>query len=387
MTPAWTIREFAGREGLVELEPEWQRLVAEMPNAGFQHLYETHLNYFDYLASESGGFSCLALSDGNRLRAICPIERQQRAVFRFSDAAVWELPRGLGDIVRDVICPPDPEAEAALFPCVTEHLRLARPRRGWFVLGRVPEDSAAWRCLLGLAAHRYHADRDDATHIVDCDRLFAELTAGLSRKFRANLRAAHKRLEALPDVRFERTVSAEGLGAALDRFLHVEASGWKGESGTKTAVLLKPAHLAFFRSWVASLGASDRCEFNEVRSGDTCIASSLCIRAGEQSAMLKIAYDERFASARPGHLILERIFQQCCDDPAVKYVSLVSCRDWHRVWEPSVVGCYNLYLGVGGWTARVRVALLRMSFRYWPVVKRSLRRLGAGGWIASKLAR
>jgi hypothetical protein len=387
MTPAWTIVEYTGHDAMVQLAPDWNRLVAAMPNAGFQHLYETHLNYLDHLPSELGAFTCLALSDGTRVRAICPVERQTMAVFRFRQAPVWALPRGLGDIVRDVICPPDPEAEAALFPHVAEHLRRTRPRRGWFVLSRVLENSCAWRCLRAWDPGRFHADRDDATHIVDCDRPFAGFTAKLSRKFRANLRAAHKHLASLPDVRFVRTTDSADLDAALDRFLQVEASGWKGEAGSKTAVALKPKQLAFYKSWIAALGASGRCEFNEVRSADRCIASTLCIHAGEESAMLKIGYDEHFSNMRPGHLMLERIFQQCCDDPAIKRVSLVSCRDWHLVWEPEMIPCYNIFIGIGGWTARARVALLRLSFRYWPVVKRLLRRPGASGPAAQPTAR
>jgi hypothetical protein len=169
--------------------------------------------------------------------------------------------------------------------------------------------------------------------------------------------------------------------------MQVEASGWKGETGTKTAVAFKPKQLAFYRSWIAALGASGRCEFNELRSADTCIASTLCIHVGEESAMLKIGYDEQFSNMRPGHLMLERIFQQCCDDPAIKRVSLVSCRDWHLVWEPDVIPCYNVYIGIGGWTAQARVALLRASFRYWPVVKRWLQRSGAGDRVAQRIAR
>ena len=385
MTPAWTIVEYSGRDGLMRLGPDWERLVAAMPNAGFQHLFETHLNYFDHLPGELGAFTCLALSDGTRIRAICPVEPQVLPIFRMFKSPVWGLPNGLGDIIRDVICPPDPEAEAALFPCVTEYVRRIRPGRRWLVLRRVQEGSGAWRCLCGLDAGRFHADHDDATHVVDCHRPFASLSSRLSRKFRANLRAAHRHLAALPDIRFERTTETAGLDSALSRFLQVEASGWKGRE--RTAVALKPKHLAFYRAWVAALGASGRCEFNEIRSADGCVASTLCIRVGGESAMLKIAYDERFANARPGHLVLERIFEQCCGDPGISRVSLVSCREWHLVWEPETVRSYNVYIGIGGRPARVRVALLRASFRYWPVVKRWLQRVGASGRVAPGFAK
>jgi hypothetical protein len=288
---------------------------------------------------------------------------------------------------RDVICPADPEAEAALLPCVADHLRKGRPRRRWFVLTRVLEGSAAWRCLHALDARRYYADRDNAAHMIDCRAEFAGITSRLSKKFRKNMRYAHNRLAELPDVRFERTVDAANMDAAFDRFLKVESSGWKGEAGDRTAVALKPKQLGFYRAWVAALTGSGRCEFNELRSGDTCVASTFCVHVDEECAVVKIGYDERFAQVAPGHLLLERIFQQYCDDPSAKRISLVSAFAWNARWEPEVVGSYNVYLGIGGWMARARVGLLRMSFRYWPVVKRWLQRSGAGVRIVRRFAR
>ena len=321
---------------------------------------------------------CLALSDGSRIRAICPVDPQQYAVWRTFKSPVWGFLKGLEDIPRDVICPPDPETEAALLPCVAEHLRRNRPRRRWLVLTRVLEGSAAWRCLRRVNATQYFADRDGAAHTIDCDRPFAGLAARLSRKFRANLRLAHNRLAKLPDVRFVRTADSADLSEAFDRYLKVEASGWKGAAGSQTALALRPKYVAFYRSWIAALGASGRCEFNELRTGDDCIASTFCIRVGDEFTVLNISYDERFANIAPGHLLLEHLFRRCCDDPSIRRANLVGNSSWNLVWEPEITGTYNVFLGVGGWTARARVALLRMSFRYWPMVKRLLRRARAG---------
>ncbi|MFI5233869.1 MAG: GNAT family N-acetyltransferase [Gemmatimonadales bacterium] len=387
MTVTWSIVEYAGRDGLMRLEADWARLVAAMPDAGYEHLHETHVAYLDRLPSEFGAFSCLALSDGTRIRAICPVEPQKVDVFRAFNSPVWGLPRGLGDMPRDLICPDDSDAESVLLPCVARHLSKAHPRRSWFVLGRVLEGSGAWRCLRAVDARRYYVDRDDAAHLVDCDRPFTEITSRLSRKFRANMRSAHNRLARLPGVSFVRTVDAACMDAAFERFLEVEASGWKGQSGDRTAVALKPKQLAFYRDWVAALTSSGRCEFNELRAGETCIASTFCIHVDEQCAVVKIGYDERFAQVAPGHLVLERIFQQYCEDPSAKRINLVSAFAWNARWEPEVVGSYNIYLGIGGLDARARVGLLRISFKCWPVVKRWLQRSGAGVRIARRLAR
>ncbi len=378
MTSSWTIVEYAGLDGLMRLKPDWTRLLADMPEAGYQHLHETHVSYLEKLASPLGAFTCLALSDGTRVRAICPVEPQKLPVFRIFQSPVWGLPKGLGDIPRDLICPRDPEAEAALLPCVAAHLRRMTPRRPWLVLTRVLEGSGAWRCLRGLEPERYYADRDNTTHIIDCDLPYTEFKTRLSRKFRANLRSAHNRLAKLPDVSYVRTVGAGGVDGALDRFLKVEASGWKGETGSRTAIALQPKQAAFYPAWIESLAATGRCEFNEVRSGDTCLVSTFCIRVREEYDVMKIGYDERFAHIAPGQLVFERIIQECCDDPTIKRINLTSGFEWNLVWAPDVVGCYNVYVGVGGWRARVRVATLRMSFRYWPMAKRLLQRAKAG---------
>jgi hypothetical protein len=372
MASAWTIVEYTGRDGLMQLEADWTRLVGEMPDASFQHLHETHLSALEHLPSKFGTLTCLALSDGTRVRAICPIDPQRIAVFRFFKSPVWGFLKGLEDVPRDVICPPDPEAEAALFPSVVAH--LARTRRGgrWIAPTRVIEGSATWRCLRRFDAARYYADPDGAAHIIDCDRPFAGITERLSRKFRANLRSAHNRLAKLPDVRFVRIADAAGLEAAFERYLRVEASGWKGGGGSRTAISLRPSKLAFYRSWIAALGSFGRCEFNELRSGETCLASTFCLCVGKECTVLNISYDERYANVAPGHLVLERILQQCCENPAITRVNLVGNASWNLVWQPELVGSFNVYVGVGGWAARARVALLRSMFRYWPIVKRWL---------------
>lgn len=387
MPPAWTIVEYSGRDGLLQLEPDWTRLVAAAPDARFHHLFETHLSCVEQLPSAFGAVRCLALSDGARIRAICPLDPQQFGVWRIFKSQIWGFLKGLEDVPRDVICPPDLEAEAALLPCVAEYLHRTSPRRRWLVLTRVLEGSAAWRCLHRAASSRYYADRDGAAHTIDCDRPFAGLVAGLSKSFRQNLRTAHNRLAKLPDTSLVRTQNAADLGAAFDRYLQVEASGWKGPTGERTALALRPKYAAFYRNWIAALGAAGRCEFDELRSGGNAIASAFCIRVGDEYTVLNMSYDERFANLGPGHLLLEQIIERCCDDASIKRVSLVGDAAWTIVWKPETTASYTVYFGIGGWTAGVRVALLRMSFRYWPIAKRWLRRsrAGAGSPLAERI--
>ncbi len=55
---------------------------------------------------------------------------------------------------------------------------------------------------------------------------------GLSRRFKRNLRRAERRMGELGDVRFEVVTTGTRLKQALEVFCRLEASGWKGRSGT-----------------------------------------------------------------------------------------------------------------------------------------------------------
>lgn len=373
MKPVWTIVEYKGREGLLRLSADWTRLVSAMPDAGFQHLHETHVGYFDNYPSPFGDFTCLALSDGMRVRAIFPAEPQRTRILG-RETLVWGLPIGLGDVPRDVICPPDDEAELAFFPCVVEYLSRAHPRRRWFVLTRVLEGSAAWRCLRALDARSYCTDWDGAAHIVDCDRPFDELTSTLSRKFRQNLRTAHGRLNATADHRFEHAADPARVATAFEDFLRVESSGWKGHDGTRTAVALRPSLLAFLRQFASLEYDAGRCELLSLHAAGRCIASTFCIRVGRELAVLKIAYDEEYARVSPGQVLMEYVLQESCADPAIEQVNFLGDAAWTRVWHPEPVGCHNAYVSDGDWAARRQVSILRARYRYGPAVKRWLLR-------------
>jgi CelD/BcsL family acetyltransferase involved in cellulose biosynthesis len=99
-----------------------------------------------------------------------------------------------------------------------------------------------------------------------------------------------------------RLVDASGDPGAPDRFLALEASGWKGRSGS--ALASDPRHAAFFRAAWAALGADGGAHLLELRSEDRVAASVLCLRAGGTIAAAKIGVDEALLRGTPGVLLL-----------------------------------------------------------------------------------
>jgi len=100
------------------------------------------------------------------------------------------------------------------------------------------------------------------------------------------------------------TVSDEsGSDAALDRFLELERSGWKGRGAT--ALGSSPAHAGFFRDVCRAFAAHGRLQLLSLSAGDRTVAMKINLSAGEGAFCFKIAYDEQLARFSPG-IQLER---------------------------------------------------------------------------------
>ena len=358
----WGVVEYRGREGMERLADDWRRLYAAMPlRTGF-HAYETHLAYLEHLMAAPDKFRCIALTDGERLRAICPLEARLDRILGIP-IRVWGMPLHPHFMLSDVIGPED-DARRELLPAVVALLRSKPEGRRLLVVGPLPQESVVWNGLQRLSASRCSTDHTMPASVFDCQLSFDELMARLSKHFRRNLRSHRNKLSAYRDARFASATGAE-IMAAFDVFLDLEASGWKGSSGAGSAIRLHPKVEAFYRTLASTLGgdgSTDRCEINSLYADDRCLASHFCMHAGKEYAMLKIAYDEGAARLGPGLLLLERTLERCCADPAVKRLNLESDGSWQRDWHPDLLLMQQTRIAIGRWSGSALVAALRFRF-------------------------
>jgi CelD/BcsL family acetyltransferase involved in cellulose biosynthesis len=89
-----------------------------------------------------------------------------------------------------------------------------------------------------------------------------------------------------------------GLDQAIQTFLRVEASGWKGREGG--AFSCRPAHAAFFRQLCHGFAREGRLQLWTLGTADRWVAAQCNLVAGDTVFHMKIAYDERFARFSPG---------------------------------------------------------------------------------------
>ena len=355
------IVEYRGRAGLRELEADWRRLSSELPQRTRCHAYEAQAAYLDHLCVHPDKVRYLAFTDGDRVRAICPLEARTETSLKLPIPA-WGLPFHPHWGVSDVLCPDD-DIRRILVAAITAHLRRRPEGRPLLVLGPMPEGSSLWEGLLSFGERLWASCESDPSSHFDCEKTHDELLSRLSKHFRRNVRSHCNKVLKLGDARFVTASEPEKLAAELESFLTVEASGWKGAAGAASAIRLDPELTAFYRDLVRNLrGDDDHCEINSLYVGDACIASQFCVRTGGDYAILKIGYDEAYAKLGPGQVLMDATLRRCCEHPGIRRLDLGSWGPWQQDWHTEVQCMRQAHVAIRPVLGPPLVALVRFRF-------------------------
>ncbi len=363
----WTIVEHIGPKGLLALELDWRRLFLEMPDPAIWHSHEAHQAYLWSLCPDPERFRCLALCDEQRVRAILPLEeRFDRALYeggRGVRMRVWGMPwRKESWAITDAIGPED-DARRALLPEAIAFLRRHPDRPSILALGRTRETSGLWDGLARIAPSGWYSFADVNEFIVPTDMSAEEFESRLSRNSRQMLTRAARRYAALGDTRSVRAVAPDELADEYERFLEVEASGWKGAHGS--AIRQSPGEKQFYGGLLHRISLDGRCEINSLYVNDTCISSGLWVFTGRQAVPLKIGYDESFAHASPGRLLTHIVLKECCENAGVDAVTMLGEAPWIRHWSPASVSLRRAFVALRPVSGSAYLAALRL--RYGPI--------------------
>jgi hypothetical protein len=127
----------------------------------------------------------------------------------------------------------------------------------------------------------------------------AEWTSGKSRANLARRRRALSRSIGA-DVRCVDRAAVD-TSHAIEQFLHIEASGWKGRSGI--AVLCGLGHDLFLRDVASGFAAQGRLMFLSLEAGERVLAQNIALIGGSGLFGFLKAYDETYQRYGPGSLL------------------------------------------------------------------------------------
>ena len=165
------------------------------------------------------------------------------------------------------------------------------------------------------------ATQDDETLLRDA----------LGAKKLKELRRLRHRLEEHGPVTFEAARRPDEIGPALETFLQLEASGWKGERGT--ALVQHAGDAAFIRRAVPALAETAQCEIITLRAGTMPVAAGIVLRHQDRAFFFKLGIDERFARYSPGVQLTLELTRHLCADPAIASADSTASAD-HPMINP-----------------------------------------------------
>ena len=308
----------------------------------------------------AGRLRVFAVRRGDRLVAIAPmVAKSVRGVTRTVMLGVDSQHEPMDLLAAD------PEALEALARSLA---RDSRPS----VFGRLPADSASVAAL--RTAFRGHAlivarPRAPFPHIA-LDESWIEPESHLSPRRRSDLRRAGRRAEQLGEVRADLLApEPRDVDSLLDEAFRVEASSWKGASGT--AIAFDPPKEAFIRSFARRASERGSLRLSFLRIDGRAVAMQIAVVQGGGYWLLKIGYDEEFARCSPGILLLRESIASAARLGLSSFEFLGASESWIAPWTERERGtvCISAYpLGLRGAAALV-VDTLDRAWR--PGVRRS----------------
>lgn len=336
------VTEHRGLAGIEELRDEWRRFTASLPNPRIFDHWESHRAYLRHFA-EQDAITYLAVREADAsggstetetLRAILPLEARTDSTMVLGVPVLGtplgdEWPRG------DVIAPEGVE-RAVLLSLALAHARSMSRSRALLVIGPLPESSAIWDGLASVPPGAVAAHPQFGESVIDCTRPADEVFSALSKNFRGNLRKARNRLGKTDDFEFRSCSSPDALSREFDALMAVESSGWKGASGTRTAICFFPDKVAYYQELIAEHGANGRCRIDSLYAEGECVAAQLSFISGPNFEMFKIGFSEAHARLAPGQLLFWETLSRLCEDPAIRSLNLISSEPWHMDWGATV---------------------------------------------------
>jgi CelD/BcsL family acetyltransferase involved in cellulose biosynthesis len=309
-----------------ELAPAHARLLplAEIPRAQWDALAANAIEangFFDpgfalaaaAHARHGGGAMALAAHSGGRLTGLLPVTTAARALKLPLPVLVSTQPyNSLTTPLLD-----RHSAERAAGALLDAAAAAGKPL---LVLQMAALEGPAYEALQAAAATR-------GLEIV-CDNAYERATlstelddetylrSGLGSKKLKELRRQGHRLADEGAVAFTVATTPETVAVALERFLALEARGWKGKR--RTGLGQDAGDARFVRAMAADMSARGAFEIAELTLEGATIASGLVMRQGDRALFFKIAYDEGMARFSVGVQLTLELTRRFIADKSLK---------------------------------------------------------------------
>jgi CelD/BcsL family acetyltransferase involved in cellulose biosynthesis len=300
--PWITTQALYGDRGQLEhLLPEWERLWERARNPEPFYRPEWSLAYLRAFQPRANALLLEARSE-RRLCAVLPLVEQVRAMAGFH----FRILRGTANDFTgrfDMLCERGPEGDLS----AEAIWHALRQLDAWdaIELPNVPADGMAPRLLELAAADGFLTGRwpGDQSPFARLQPGAPCVKFGRTSHFRSNLRRRLRKATVQGELRLTRLEHFSE--SALQTFLALEKSGWKGRAGT--AIASSQDSLRFYQEITPEVARHGYLSMYFLELAGRPIAAHFGITSQGRYYIPKVAYDESRSELSPGHLLIDQV--------------------------------------------------------------------------------
>ena len=225
-----------------------------------------------------------------------------------------------------------------------DHLACERAMPALLMLPMLPESGAFAAALNAVLARKRLRSAAFGRHRrALLERSSAQDGQAASARKRKELQRQRRRLEDFGSVTFSAASERDQIVPALEDFLVLEASGWKGVA--ETAAANDPAVRRFVETAVTALAAQGRVRIDRMVLGGRAIAAAITLRAGDTAWFWKIAHNEGVARFSPGVQLVNELTPNLAAQPGLARVDSCATADHPMIdhmWHGRLALCDRL---------------------------------------------
>jgi CelD/BcsL family acetyltransferase involved in cellulose biosynthesis len=158
--------------------------------------------------------------------------------------------------------------------------------------------------------------------------------------FRQNLRRRLRKARERWDLRLRRIDTSEPGG--LGSFYQVESGGWKGQRGS--AIACENATMRFYNEIARVAALNGYFSLYLLEFGDQVVAGHFGLVYAGRYYTPKVAYDERFHTYGPGHLLVDAVLRDCLQQGLTEFDFLGPRMAWKDEWARDARRHSNCYI-------------------------------------------
>jgi CelD/BcsL family acetyltransferase involved in cellulose biosynthesis len=203
---------------------------------------------------------------------------------------------------------------------------------------------------------------------------WGEMLESVSGNLRGEIRRRRRMLEREGSVTFRTVSGGPTLEEEVGRFLRLEASGWKGRSGT--SILGNPSAEGLYRGFARGAAEKGWLRLHLLELNGVPIAIDYGCAFGGHGVLIKTAFDEAYRRMSPGTLLLAETLRGTIEEGLHSYDFLGSAERYKMRWTSEVHAREQIWAyrreALPGYVYRKRVRPLLKSVRDRAIALRRL---------------